>query len=114
MAFLPVTKKEITERGWRQAEFLLVTGMPMRTIPLSVRGSSAEHWKDTATKWPSSLSFHGKDAEDFRRLGRPRLGCLINGGNVAATVNHFSAGKRRLYGDKYSPEVQPEKDRTGG
>ena len=60
----------------------------------------------------SQLSW--KDAEDFRRLGRPRLGCLINGGNVAATVNHFSAGKRRLYGDKYSPEVQPEKDRTGG
>lgn len=103
MAFLPVTKKEISERGWQQADFVLVTGdayvdHPSFGTAIISRVLERYGYKVAILSQPS-----WKDAEDFRRLGRPRLGYLINGGNVDSMVNHFSVGKRRRHGDKYSP-----------
>ena len=44
-----------------------------------------------------------RSAEDFRRFGKPRLGFLINSGNVDSMVNHFSVFKHRRKRDEYSP-----------
>lgn len=44
-----------------------------------------------------------KDAEDFKRFGRPRLGFLINSGNVDSMVNHYSVFKHKRSRDVYSP-----------
>lgn len=43
------------------------------------------------------------DARDFRRFGKPRLGFLINSGNVDSMVNHYSVFKHRRRRDVYSP-----------
>ncbi len=41
--------------------------------------------------------------KDFRKFGRPRLGFLINSGNVDSMVNNFSVMKNRRRKDMYSP-----------
>ena len=42
-------------------------------------------------------------AEDFTRLGRPKLAFLITSGNIDSMVNHYTAGKKRRNQDAYSP-----------
>ena len=41
-------------------------------------------------------------AQDFRRLGRPRLGFLVSSGNIDSMVNHYTAAKRPRSEDAYS------------
>ena len=42
------------------------------------------------------------DVQDFRRLGRPRLGFLVSSGNIDSMVNHYTAAKKRRSEDAYS------------
>ena len=49
------------------------------------------------------LNLTGKTTEDFMKLGRPRLGFLVNGGNMDPMVNHYSVSKRQREKDLYSP-----------
>jgi uncharacterized radical SAM protein YgiQ len=43
------------------------------------------------------------NTDDFKRLGKPRLGFLINSGNIDSMVNHYTAAKKRRHDDLYSP-----------
>ncbi|MCL2695559.1 MAG: YgiQ family radical SAM protein, partial [Clostridiales bacterium] len=45
-----------------------------------------------------------KSADDFRRLGRPKLGFLVTSGNLDSMVNHYTASKRRRSEDAYSED----------
>lgn len=44
-----------------------------------------------------------KDVESFKALGKPRLGFLVNSGNIDSMVNHYTAAKKRRHEDLYSP-----------
>lgn len=52
--------------------------------------------------------------EDIRRLGKPRLGFLVSGGNIDPMVNHYTASKKRRNTDLYSPggEIGHRPDRA--
>ena len=50
-----------------------------------------------------------KSSEDFRQFGKPRLGFLINSGNVDSMVNNFSVQKNRRKRDVYAPGGVPGK-----
>src|SRR5665811_34158 len=41
--------------------------------------------------------------EDFKRLGKPRLGFMVTAGNLDSMVSHFSVNKKRRRVDVYSP-----------
>ncbi len=41
--------------------------------------------------------------EEFCRLGKPRLGFLVSGGNIDSMVNHYTAAKKKRNTDLYSP-----------
>ncbi|MCI5898070.1 MAG: YgiQ family radical SAM protein [Firmicutes bacterium] len=103
MAFLPVTKQEMEERGWGQADFVLVTGdayVDHASFGHAIisRVLESRGYKVAVLAQPDWHS-----AEDFKRFGRPRLGFLINSGNVDSMVNHFSVFKHRRKKDSYSP-----------
>ena len=40
---------------------------------------------------------------DFTRFGRPRLGFLVNSGNIDSMVAHYTVAKKRRHDDAYSP-----------
>ena len=103
MSFLPVSKKDMEERGWQQADFVLVTGdayvdHPSFGTAIISRVLESRGYKVAILAQPG-----WNDAEDFKRFGRPRLGFLINSGNVDSMVNHFSVFKHRRHDDNYSP-----------
>ena len=42
-------------------------------------------------------------ADDFKRLGSPRLAFLVSAGNIDSMVNHYTVNKKRRSEDLYSP-----------
>ena len=103
MAFLPVTMKEMRERGWDQPDFVLVTGdayvdHPSFGTAIIGRVLESRGYKVAVLAQPDWRS-----ADDFKRFGKPRLGFLINAGNVDSMVNHYSVFKHRRKTDSYSP-----------
>ncbi len=104
--YLPVTEKEMHNRGWDQPDFVLVTGdayvdHPSFGTAIISRLLEAHGYKVCILAQPAWKS-KDEAMKDFRRFGRPRLGFLINSGNVDSMVNNFSVMKNRRKRDMYS------------
>ncbi len=104
--FLPINRKDMMERGWNQVDFVLVTGdayvdHPSFGTSIISRVLESHGFRVAILAQPA-----WNDAEDFRRFGKPRLGFLINSGNVDSMVNHYSVFKHRRRRDVYSPGGQ--------
>ena len=101
--FLPISKEDMNERGWEQCDFIIVTGdayvdhHSFGTAIIS-RVLENEGYKVGIIAQPDWHS-----ANDFMKLGKPRLGFLVNAGNMDSMVNHYTVSKRRREKDLYSP-----------
>ena len=103
MSFLPINKKDMEMRNWDQVDFVLVTGDAYVDHPsfgTAIISRVLERFGYKVAILPQP-DWHS--AEDFKRFGRPRLGFLINSGNVDSMVNHYSVFKHRRKRDEYSP-----------
>ncbi len=101
--FLPVTREEALERGWRELDFVLVTGDAYVDHPsfgAAVIGRVLERRGYRVGVIPQP---DWRRPESLRRFGRPRLAFLVTSGNVDSMVNHFSPSRRRRKRDVYSP-----------
>ena len=101
--FLPVTKEEMRERGWQQADFVLVTGdayVDHHSFGTAIIGRLLERYGYKVAVLPQP---DYKSAEDFQRFGKPRLGFLVNSGVVDSMVNNYSVFKHRRKTDEYAP-----------
>lgn len=100
--FLPISKKEMYERGWDCVDFVYVTGdsyvdhssfgASIITRVLENKGYkvavlSQPDWKGTA---------------DFVQFGKPRLGFFVTSGNIDSMVAHYTAAKRLRHDDAYT------------
>ncbi len=101
--FLPVSKKDLTERGIKQLDFVYVCG-----------DAYVDHPSFGAAIICRVLELHGysvgiipqpnwKDDNSISILGEPRLGFLVSAGNMDSMVNHYSVSKHRRDFDNYSP-----------
>ena len=101
--FLPTTVEELSARGIGQLDFVYIIG---------------DAYVDHPSFGPAIISrvleSHGytvgiisqpdwHSAEEFRRLGRPRLAFLISAGNIDSMVNHYTSAKKRRSSDAYTP-----------
>lgn len=103
MDFLPVNKMEIKERGWDRVDFVMVTGdayvdHPSFSTAIITRTLEKYGYKIGIISQPD-----WKDVESFKIFGKPRLGFLVNSGNIDSMVNHYTSFKKRRNKDEYSP-----------
>lgn len=101
--FLPVTKQEMTDRGWSQPDFVYITGDAYVDHPsfghaIISRVLEANGYKVCMIPQPD-----WKNDRSIDVFGRPRLGFLVSGGNMDSMVNHYSVSGRRRDKDMYSP-----------
>ena len=101
MPFLPITKKEMFDRGWEKADFVLVTGdayvdHPSFGTAIISRVLENSGYKVCIVSQPRSDS-------DYMRFGTPRLGFLVNSGNIDSMVAHYTAAKKKRSDDAYTP-----------
>lgn len=103
MSFLPITKEEMRERGWEQADFILVTGdayvdHPSFGTAIISRVLEARGYRVAILPQPD-----WRTDRDFQRFGRPRLAFLVNSGNIDSMVAHYTVAKKKRSQDAYSP-----------
>jgi hypothetical protein len=60
MSFLPMTTEEMRERGWKQADFVLITGDAYVDHPSFGTAIISRVWKAAAIR---SLSWHSRTGE---------------------------------------------------
>lgn len=101
--FLPISKEDMLERGWEQLDFIIVTGdayVDHHSFGTAIIGRVLENegYKVGVIPQPT-----WKDTEDFKKLGAPRLGFLVNAGNMDSMVNHYTVSKKLRDKDMYSP-----------
>lgn len=101
--FLPISIKDMQERGIEQLDFILISGdayvdHPSFGTAVIGRILESEGFSVGVIAQPD-----WNNAEDFRRLGKPKYAFLINSGNIDSMVNHYTASKKRRSEDLYSP-----------
>ena len=103
MEFLPICKQDMLDRGWAQCDFVYVIadayvdhpsfGHAIISRILESHGYSVGIISQPDWKNPKSINIYG----------RPRLGFLVNGGNMDSMVNHYSVTKHRRKNDAFTP-----------
>ena len=101
--FLPVTKSEMTERGWEQADFIYVSGDAYVDHPAFGAAIITRVLEKAGFKVAFLAQPDWKNNEDFMRFGKPRLGFLVSSGNIDSMVAHYTAAKKKRSSDYYSP-----------
>ncbi len=101
--FLPVNKQDMKSRNIDQLDFIIITGdayvdHPSFGTAIISRVLESEGFTVGIIAQPA-----WNDVENFRVLGKPKLGFLINSGNIDSMVNHYTASKKRRHDDLYSP-----------
>ena len=100
MPFLPLNKKEMTERGWDAPDIICVTGdayvdHPSFGIAIISRVLEAAGFQICILSQPQC------DA-DYMQFGTPRLAFFVSGGNIDSMVAHYTAAKRKRSNDYYT------------
>lgn len=101
--FLPTTKNEMKELGWDQPDFVLVTGDAYVDHPSFGTAIISRILEEAGYKIAILSQPEWKNADDFKRFGKPRLGFLINSGTVDSMVANYTAGKRKRRTDSLTP-----------
>lgn len=101
--WLPISLKEVNERGWDQPDIILVSGDAYIDHPsfgIAVIGRVLENrgFKVAILPQPNWRD----DLRDFTKLGKPRLFFGISAGNMDSMVNHYTANRRLRSNDAYS------------
>lgn len=99
--FLPITKREMTERGWYYYDFLLITGDAYVDHPSF--GAAVISRVLESKGFRVAILSQPQNKVDLEKLGKPRLGVLITAGNIDSMVAHYSVAKKRRSKDSYTP-----------
>lgn len=101
--FLPIEREDMEKRGWEELDFLVISGDAYVDHP------SFGH--AIISRWLEKLGFRvgviaqpdWRGTEDFKRMGRPRLGVMVTAGNLDSMLNHYTASGKKRKTDPYSP-----------
>ncbi|MCC0633958.1 YgiQ family radical SAM protein [Clostridioides sp. ZZV15-6388] len=101
--FLPISKQDMIDRGWEELDFVLVTGDAYVDHHSFGTAIISRVLENAGYKVGIIAQPDWKTTDDFMKLGKPRLGFLVNAGNMDSMVNHYSVSKKHRDKDMYSP-----------
>ncbi len=101
--FLPISKKELEERGIGQPDFILVTPDAYVDHPSFANALIGRYLENLGYSVAILAQPNYGDRRAYQALGRPRLAFLVSGGNMDSMVNLYSANRVRRKYDMYSP-----------
>ncbi|MBP1925565.1 putative radical SAM protein YgiQ [Sedimentibacter acidaminivorans] len=107
MDFLPINIDDMNKRGWDQCDFVFVTGdayVDHSSFGTAIISRLLERY---GYKVGIIAQPNWKDLESFKILGEPKLGFLVNSGNIDSMVNHYTSFKKKRRNDVYSPGNKP-------
>ncbi len=104
--FLPVSKSDLKQRGWKDLDVVIITGdayvdHPSYGAAVIGRVLEKEGFRVGIISQPE-----WKDTGDFKKFGKPKLFFGITAGNVDSMVANYTANKNSRKEDVYSPVKQ--------
>lgn len=101
--FIPMTLFDMKRRGWDELDILFVSAdayvdHPSFACALICRLLEANGYRVGIVAQPN-----WRDPESLKVMGRPRLCCMIGGGNIDSMVAHYTSTKKKRSEDMYSP-----------
>lgn len=103
MSFLPINIDDMEKRGWEQCDFVFITGdayVDHSSFGTAIISRILERY---GYKVGIISQPNWKDINSFKVLGEPKLGFLVNSGNIDSMVNHYTSFKKKRHNDAYSP-----------
>ncbi len=101
--FLPVSRKDMEERGIKQFDFIYITGDAYVDHP-SFGAAIVSRLLESLGYTVGIISQPDwRTDNDFMRFGMPRLAFLVTSGNIDSMVAHYTAAKRKRSDDAYTP-----------
>ncbi|MEJ6583850.1 MAG: YgiQ family radical SAM protein [Crocinitomicaceae bacterium] len=102
--WLPLTMKEVQNRGWNEIDVVLISGdayvdHPSFGTAVIGRLIEDEGFKVAIVAQPNWQD----DLRDFKKFGRPKYFFGVTGGCMDSMVNHYTANKRLRSTDAYTP-----------
>ena len=102
--WLPITKKEVEQRGWEELDIILISGdayvdHPAFGSAVIGRILESEGLRIAIVPQPNWQD----DLRDFKKLGTPRLFFGVTSGCMDSMVNHYTANRRKRSTDAYTP-----------
>lgn len=101
--FLPVSKKDMEERGWDQCDFVFVIGDAYVDHPSFAPAIISRVLEEHGYRVGIIPQPDWHDPESVTILGEPKLGFLVCGGNMDSMVLHYTVAKHRRHEDFYTP-----------
>jgi uncharacterized radical SAM protein YgiQ len=100
---LPMSAREMKQRGWDEVDIVFVTGdayidHPSFAMAILGRVLEAAGFRVGIVSQPDWHS-----ADDWKRFGKPRLFYAISAGNMDSMINHYTANRKVRNDDAYSP-----------
>jgi len=100
---LPISKEDMKSRGINVLDFVYVSGDAYVDHP--------SFGAAIITRYLESLGYtvgiiaqpNWRNSDDIKKLGKPKLGFLVSGGNIDSMVAHYTASKKKRNYDYYSP-----------
>ena len=105
-AFLPMTRRDMEERGWDVCDFVYVCGDAYVDHPSFGMAIISRLLESHGYKVGIICQPDWRDPASVTVLGEPRLGFLVSAGNMDSMVNHYTVAKKRRSRDFYSPGGQ--------
>lgn len=102
MAFMPISKQDMKERGIEQLDFVYIIGDAYVDHPsfgVAIISRVLEHHGYTVGIIPQP---DWNDPTEVFRLGKPRLAFLVTAGNIDSMVSHYTVAKKKRSDDLYS------------
>lgn len=102
MAFMPISKEDMKERGIEQLDFVYIIGDAYVDHPsfgAAIISRVLDH-KGYTVGIISQPDWN--DPQEVLRLGKPRLAFLVTAGNIDSMVSHYTVAKRPRADDLYS------------
>lgn len=101
--FLPVSREDMEKRNIKQLDFVYVCGDAYVDHPSfghAIISRVLESHGYTVGIIPQP---NWKNADDFKKLGKPKYAFLVAAGNIDSMVNHYTVNKKIRSQDSYSP-----------
>ena len=103
MGFLPVSKKEMTNLGWDQADVILVSGDAYIDSPYSGVAVIGQTLAKAGYRVAILSQPDMNDPDAFKSLGEPKLFWGVSPGCVDSMVANYTASGKRRRQDDFTP-----------
>ncbi len=90
-------------RGWDELDFIIVTGDAYVDHHSFGTAIISRVLENAGYRIGIIAQPNWKSIDDFIKLGVPRLGFMVNAGNMDSMVNHYTVSKKLRKKDLYSP-----------